>query len=65
MKKVYQYYQEPQGDTGLRMQLRVPQKRMPIIRALDKIGRVQQKGYKYSRNQAVIDAIAFYTEHHG
>lgn len=63
MKKAYQYYEEPQGEIRLRTHLRVPQKKMHLIRELDKLGRKSQVGYKYSRNQAILEAIAYYVEH--
>ena len=63
-KKVYQYYQEPQGETAIRTQLRVPRNKVQAVRKLDKIGRRLQAPYKYSRNQAILEAVEFYIEHH-
>lgn len=63
MKKAYQYYEEPQGEIKLRTHLRVPKSHMGNIRELDKLGKKSQIGYKYSRNQAILEAIAYYVEH--
>lgn len=57
MKKVYRYYENPQGAVALRTQLRVHDKQMPLIRKLDAKCRKLQTGYKYSRNEAVLEAI--------
>lgn len=62
MKNVYISYKERAGKTALLMQLRVRAKEMPIIRALDKKGKQEQKGFRYSRNRAVLAALKAYTE---
>jgi hypothetical protein len=60
-KNVYISYEKRAGKVSLLMQLRIRSDEMPLIEALDTKEKEIQKGYRYSRNRAIINAIKSYT----